>query len=333
MLREVVDALALQPGDTVVDATAGRGGHAEAVARAIGPRGTLVLMDLDRHNLAFAAARASAVPDAPRVEAVHSNFADVAEALLRRSLRADALLADLGFASTQMGDPSRGFSFAAEGPLDMRLNQEAGESAQALLARVDETDLADLIYTLGEDPFSRRIARRIVQYRDLGLLRSTADLARAVVEAYGARARSSRMHPATRTFMALRIAVNGELESLERLLADFHNEIAAIHGQFPGDAPGGPPAGRGMQGHGPAGVSTADAAPSPRGWLSQNARAAILAFHSLEDRLIKRFFSEWERRGWAQRLARKPLVASEAECGENPRARSAKLRSVRIVGV
>jgi 16S rRNA (cytosine1402-N4)-methyltransferase len=183
MVREIIQGLALEVGNTVVDATAGRGGHAQAIAQAIGSGGTLLLLDLDENNLAFASARIRALPHAPRVIAVNDNFSTVAQVLRANALCADAFLADLGFASNQMSDAARGFSFAATGPLDMRLDQSKGESAQALLARVSEAELADLIFQLGEDPFSRRIARRIMYVRDLGLLKTTTDLAKAVVSA------------------------------------------------------------------------------------------------------------------------------------------------------
>ena len=333
MVREIIQGLALEVGNTVVDATAGRGGHAQAIAQAIGSGGTLVLLDLDENNLAFASARIRALPHAPRVIAVNDNFSTVAQILRANALCADAFLADLGFASNQMSDVARGFSFAATGPLDMRLDQSKGESAQALLARVSEAELADLIFQLGEDPFSRRIARRIMYVRDLGLLKTTTDLAKAVVSAYGGKARQSRMHPATRTFMALRIAVNKELESLDTLLAVFQQEIAGFSLARAADFKGQDHSIFGARASQSDSILRGSALGTPHTWLARNARMAILAFHSLEDRLIKRAFTDWERQGWVTRIGRKPLVASEAECGANPRSRSAKLRTVRIVGI
>ncbi len=333
MLREIIDGLALNSGNMVVDATAGRGGHAQAIAKLIGSNGTLLLLDRDQNNLRFASERVRALPQAPKVIAVHANFSSVGEVLRAHSLCADAFLADLGFASNQMSDPNRGFSFSAPGPLDMRLDQSTGESAGALLGRISEGELADLIFQLGEDPFSRRIARRIVYVRDLGLLQTTADLAKAVVSAYGGKARHSRMHPATRTFMALRIAVNKELEALESLLAIFQREIATFHHRDQGlMQTNHPRIADPLRQKGASGVPT-DGGGTLEQWLAQNARIAFLAFHSLEDRLIKRAFTDWERQGWATRIGRKPLVASEAECGVNPRSRSAKLRTVRMVGI
>ncbi len=333
MLREIIQGLDLESGNTVVDATAGRGGHAQAIARAIGRQGTLLLLDVDEINLAFASERVRALADAPRVVVAHSNFSNVADVLRQHSLCADAFLADLGFASNQMSDGARGFSFAADGPLDMRLDQSTGESAHALLSRVTEAELADLIFQLGEDPFSRRIARRIIYIRDLGLLKTTTDLAKAVVSAYGGKARQSRMHPATRTFMALRIAVNKELESLDTLLAVFQQEIAGFSLARAADFQGQDHSIFGAGASQSGSILRGSALGTPHTWLARNARMAILAFHSLEDRLIKRAFTDWERQGWVTRIGRKPLVASEAECGANPRSRSAKLRTVRIVGI
>ncbi|MBM4005951.1 MAG: 16S rRNA (cytosine(1402)-N(4))-methyltransferase RsmH [Planctomycetes bacterium] len=299
LAAEVLEALAPAPGETAFDGTAGRGGHAELMARRIGPSGTLVLMDLDAGNLAFAAERIRALPQPPRVIPVHGNFDRIASVLQSQGLRADVVMADLGFASTQMDDPARGFAFQTEGPLDMRLDRSQGPTAAELLGRMRESELADLIYNLGEDPFARRIARAIIDRRNEGGLRTTQDLSQAVVRAYGARARQSRVHPATRTFMALRIAVNGELNSLNNFLSDL-------------------------------GKAASEAASGPASWLAVGGRVAILSFHSLEDRSTKRAFADWERQGWATRITRKPMVASEMEQRDNPRSRSAKLRAARI---
>jgi len=216
-------------------------------------------------------------------------------ALARLGLRADRVLADLGFASNQMDDPGRGFSFQAEGPLDMRLDPTQGETGAQLLARMNEREIADAIFELGEDPFSRRIARSIVARRGREGMETTADLVAAVRAAYGTKAHASRMHPATRTFMALRILVNDELGALRGLL----DSVARGAGPAPG-------------------------------WLAPGARVGVISFHSLEDRLVKHAFAELEQGGRATRLTRKPVEASEAEVQANPRARSAKFRAIRI---
>ena len=308
----VMRLLAPGPGQTAFDLTAGRGGHAELLARAVGPDGRVLLVDRDPANLAFARERLAALPgDArPAVEARHASFGAIERlgaglgAGPSPNWVADAVLADLGFASTQMDDPARGFSFQSDGPLDMRLDPTQGETAADLLARLPEADLADAIFHLGEDPFARRIARTIVERRARAPLATTADLAAAVVAAYGARARQSRMHPATRTFMALRILVNDELRALDHLLSSVERGARA--------------------------VAPAGAAPATPTWLRPGARIAVIAFHSLEDRRVKHAFADWERAGLGTRLTRKPVEADESEIRSNPRARSAKLRAFQI---
>ena len=298
---EVMALLAPKAGHTAFDLTAGRGGHAELIARELGASGRLLLLDRDPVNLAFARDRiCRLMPPAAPCEARHGSFASIERlaATLGPVWQADAVLADLGFASTQMDDPARGFSFQADGPLDMRLDPTQGETAADLLARLPEADLADAIFHLGEDPFARRIARSIVERRARAPLTTTADLAAAVVAAYGPRARQSRMHPATRTFMALRILANDELRALDTLLAAMER-----------------------------GARAATSSPT---WLRPGARIAIISFHSLEDRRVKHAFADWERAGLGTRLTRKPAEADESEIRANPRARSAKLRAFQI---
>jgi 16S rRNA (cytosine1402-N4)-methyltransferase len=297
LLDTVLDLLSPRPGETAVDLTAGRGGHAEALARRVAPGGRILLCDLDAGNLAFASERVRAVAGT-QLASTHGSFARADREATRLGWRADAVLADLGFASTQMDDPARGFSFQADGPLDMRLDPTRGESAADLLARIREPELADAIFELGEDPFSRRIARTIVERRTRAPLRTTQELASAVVAAYGARARDSRMHPATRTFMALRILVNDELGALRTLLAALEQ--------------GGREAAAGS------------------GWLRPGCRAGIISFHSLEDRLVKHAMADWERAGLGERVTRKPAEASDVELATNRRARSAKFRVFRF---
>jgi 16S rRNA (cytosine1402-N4)-methyltransferase len=292
---EVVRLLDVRPGQGIADLTAGRGGHAELLARAASPGGRLVVMDLDRGNLDAACARVTAAVPEVTLSAVHGSFAGVELTMARQGWPADRVLADLGFSSTQMDDPSRGFSFMADGPLDMRLDPSRGETAAELLEHLPESALADAIFQLGEDPFARRIARVIAERRRGGGLRTTGALADAVRAAYGARARESRMHPATRTFMALRILVNGELEALRALLEAVGRGARAV-------------------------------AAGESGWLAPAARVAIISFHSLEDRLVKQAFHDWERAGLGSRVTRKPVEASDVERRANPRSRSAKLR-------
>jgi 16S rRNA (cytosine1402-N4)-methyltransferase len=291
---EVLALLAPKAGEVAVDLTLGAGGHAALLAAAFGPAGTIVGFDLDEASLEAARTRLGGTA---RLELVHESFVAAPQALAHRGLRADVVLADLGFSSVQMDDPQRGFSFQAEGPLDMRFDRGAPVTAADLLARLGERELADLIFRLGEDPFARRIAHGIAGARRHGAIRTTTQLAQIVRQAYGPRARFSRMHPATRTFMALRIAVNAEIEALEAFL-----------------------------GH----VMSGAAAAAAGGWLRPGARIAVISFHSLEDRLVKHAFAECERRGLGRRLTRRPVTASPEEIAANPRARSAKLRAMVI---
>jgi 16S rRNA (cytosine1402-N4)-methyltransferase len=295
LANEVMDLLAPQPGDVVVDATLGRGGHALLMAQAIAPDGHLLGFDLDASNLDFAAARLEATT--ARISRVHGSFERITEELTTRNLTADVLLADLGYASNQVDDPDRGFSFRHDGPLDMRLDPGGPITAADLVAQSSEADLADLIFQYGEEPLARRIARKLVQNRGIQPIQSTAELARLVIEAYGRRARTSRLHPATRTFMALRIAVNDELGALTRLLDSITRCVEQ---------------------------------PPEQRWLAADARVGIISFHSLEDRLVKRAFADLAARSLASSRTKKPLTASDEEARRNPRARSAKLRVIRL---
>jgi len=295
LVDETCTALDPRPGQHIIDATIGRGGHALEIAKAVGPGGRVIGVDRDRENLAFAERRIrdTGVP----FEGIHASFAQLPTVMRERGLAADGLLADLGISSTQLDDPARGFGFTGDGPLDMRLDPTTGPTASDLLASMTTEELADVIYQYGEDPFARKIARKLTQARDVRPIGTTAQLAQLVKEAYGHRAHSSRLHPATRTFMALRIAVNDELAALEALLE-------AIRAQ--------------------ATETSVDR------WLRATARVVIISFHSLEDRRVKHWFMDLHREGLAERLTRKPVMASETEIRNNPRARSAKLRAITL---
>jgi len=303
--EECLRLLDPRPGETVIDLTAGRGGHAVAFARAVGPSGRLVLVDLDRENLAFAADRVERETGG-RPLGLAGSFARIEDLLAAagsdRPPPADVVLADLGFSSSQMDDPARGFSFAADGPLDMRLDRSGGATAAELVATLPEVELARLVFDFGEEPLARRIARKLAEVRVREPISTTAHLARLVREAYGPRARSSRLHPATRTFMALRIAVNDELGALRSLLQAVERAAEGL-------------VGRKRDGS---------------GWLRPGARVGIISFHSLEDRLVKRAFADMSRRGLLAPVTRKPVVPTEREAADNPRSRSAKLRVARL---
>ena len=277
---EILAGLDPRPGQTIIDATVGVGGHARLLAERVQPNGLVIGLDQDPAMLEHARARLAGLP----VCLVHANFEDCLDVLQKiQKGPVDALLADLGFCSDQIANPARGFSFQHDGPLDMRLDPTSGEPASALVRRLQEKDLADVIFQYGEERLSRRIAKAIVETRKAAPLATTgqlADLVRRCVP----RSKGSHIDPATRTFQALRIAVNDELGALERLLTALPDCLK----------PGG--------------------------------TAAIISFHSLEDRMVKRAFrdgSAWEV------ITRKPLVAGAEETAANPRARSAKLRIAR----
>lgn len=214
LLREVLEALALRPDGIYLDATFGRGGHARAILSQLGPEGRLLLNDRDPEAVAMA--RAEFGGD-PRVAIRHGDFASIAEwPALARGL--DGALFDLGVSSPQLEDPRRGFSFQHDGPLDMRMDPSAGESAADFLARASEAEIAQALRDYGEEPRARRIARAIVAHRRREPLTRTRQLAELIARAAGPRGKADR-HPATRSFQALRIQVNGELAAIERALA------------------------------------------------------------------------------------------------------------------
>jgi 16S rRNA (cytosine1402-N4)-methyltransferase len=292
---ETLRLLDPRPGETIADLTAGRGGHSAALAAAVGPAGRVIGFDLDPGSLDFARERVERAGG--RFEPVCTSFVRAPAHLEAARIRADAVLADLGFSSWQMDDPRRGFGFAADGPLDMRFDPAGPVTAADLLASLSEGELAEVIRRYGEDPYAGKIARKLVLVREEMPIRSTAQLAELVREAYGPRAHASRVHPATRTFMALRIAVNDELAALEALLEHVHRAARRVH---------------------------------EHAWLRPGARVAVISFHSLEDRLVKRAFAGLVRDELATRLTKRPLTPNAQEIARNPRSRSAKLRAVRL---
>jgi 16S rRNA (cytosine1402-N4)-methyltransferase len=215
MLEEVCSFIQPEAGGAYIDATLGLGGHAEAILERSAPDGKLFGIDRDEKALALARKRLKRFGD--RVQFAHCNFDDIAEAVREHGFKkADGILADLGVSSMQLDLSERGFSFMREGPLDMRMDESRGESAADLIARIDESELADVIYNFGEERFSRRIARGIVEARKKNSIETTSELARIVEKSVPGR--RGRIHPATRTFQALRIAVNDELGQLKRFL-------------------------------------------------------------------------------------------------------------------
>jgi 16S rRNA (cytosine1402-N4)-methyltransferase len=283
LLRETLEVLAPRDGGVYADATVGGGGHAEAILEASAPGGRLI--GLDRDPQALDAARRRLARFGQRAVLVHAAFSELAEVLTEAGApRVHGLVADIGVSSPQLEHADRGFSFGKEGPLDMRMDPTQGETAAELVSRLGERELADLIYELGEERRSRGIARSIKQAVERGEMATTLDLRRAVVRVTGPR--RGRTDPATRSFQAIRMAVNQELAQLETLVGDLP-EV-----------------------------------------LEDDGVAAIISFHSVEDRMVKRAFRDEPR---LERLTKKPMVPSQEEARDNPRARSAKLRAARRV--
>ena len=287
MRADVVRALAPERGGLFVDCTLGLGGHAAAVLEAGAGR----LIGVDRDAEALAVARERLAPWAGQVELVHANYREIGRVLDERGIGGvDGIVADLGVSSLQFDGEGRGFSFQRDEPLDMRMDRSTGPTAADLLSELREEDLANLIYQFGEDRYSRRIARAIVDARRMGPVQTTGRLAALVRRAVPRRGYSP-IHPATRTFQALRIAVNGELEGLDEFVDQACRRLA----------PGG--------------------------------RLVVLAFHSLEDRVVKhtlRRLAADEAESF-RLLSRRAVQPTDDEVAVNPRARSAKLRAVERV--
>ena len=280
MTEAIVRWLRIKPEGTYVDATLGTGGHALAIAREL-TSGRLVGLDRDPQGIEIARERLREFGQ--RVILVQTDFSKIGEVARDLQLSAlDGVVADLGVSTLELDTPERGFSFRWGGPLDMRMNPEHPLVADEIVNHWPEEDLANVLYRFGEEHDSRKIARAILRARPI---RDTEHLATVVAGVRKARGRQ-RLHPATKTFLALRIAVNRELEEL---------------GQFLSRTPA---------------------------TLASGARWAILSYHSLEDRMVKRGFQELARTGGYTILTKKVIQPDEKEIKANPRARSAKLRVI-----
>lgn len=290
LLDETIEFLRPRGDGTFVDCTFGRGGHTRRILEDLGKGGRVIA--IDRDPSAIESGRETL--NDTRLELVHARFSSLGRVLEARQLRerVDGILMDLGVSSPQLDDASRGFSFRAAGPLDMRMDPSTGVSAAEWLAGASERDMRECFWELGEERFGRRIARKIVEARASAAITTTTELADIIQSAVpGTKA---RIHPATRTFQALRLKVNGELEELDAAL---------------------------------------DAACAS---LRVGGRLAVIAFHSLEDRIVKRRFRDLGRTqdsyGQAPSavqfrvLTRKPVRPDSAETERNPRSRSARLR-------
>ncbi len=282
---EVLQWLQPRAGGVYVDATVGYGGHAAAILAAA-PGGRLIGLDRDERALAGARERLAAF--GARAHLVHADFAQLGEVLAGQP--ADGILFDVGVSSAQLDDPVRGFSFRADAPLDMRMDPSRGQTAADLVNTLPGPELAEILLRYGEERWAARIADFVVQARRRRPIATTGDLVEIIRAAVRAGARRGPGHPARRTFQALRIAVNGELDALR------------------------------------AGLAAAAAALAPLG------RVVVIAFHSLEDRIVKTTFRGLGQHGFAV-LTKKPVRPTAAETAANPRARSARLRALAREGI
>ena len=301
LYKEIIHALQPQTGGRYVDGTLGAGGHARGILEACAPDGQLLGLDVDPQALAIA--RKTLAPYEHRIHLAQASYTTLSVQLKQLDWDGvDGIVLDLGASSMQFDTPERGFSFQYDAPLDMRFGPHATQTAADIVNSYSERELADLIYEYGEERDSRKIARAIVNKRPLHTTRELV----AAIEAVSPR-RGDRVHPATKTFQALRIAVNDELSSIESVLPQ---AVAALRRR-------------------------------PERVEGSGGRLAVISFHSLEDRIVKNFFREQsrdfvnppyeriyekERKATLKEVNRKPITPSEEETKNNPRARSAKLR-------
>ncbi len=295
LLEEALESLNIRPAGVYIDATFGRGGHSRAILQKLNQEGRLIAFDQDLEAVAYAE---QAFADEPRLTIEHCNFNQVADVVARYGLtkKIDGVLMDLGVSSPQLDDAERGFSFLRSGPLDMRMDTTQGESAAKWLSKVKYGDLVYVLRKYGEEKFAKRIAAAIVDRREEHEITETGDLAEIISNAIPVK--EKHKHPATRSFQAIRIYINKELQAIEEGL----------------DAV----------------VST----------LAIGGRLCVISFHSLEDRIVKRFMRDISSRPKLPaglpvmeadievpfRLVAKPVVAGEKELAANPRSRSARLR-------
>lgn len=294
LLEEAVAALAIKPDGIYIDGTYGRGGHSAMITKALGENGRLIAIDRDEEAIANAL---STFKNDSRVEIAHQSFSELENLVKSKDLlgKIDGILLDLGVSSPQLDNAERGFSFQKDGPLDMRMDNSRGQSAQQWVAQTSEEEIAEVLWKYGEEKLSRRIARAIVTAREKEAIQTTAQLAQIISSAIPKK--EKHKNPATRSFQAIRIKINDELTEVEKVLLQSIDILA------------------------------------PKG------RLVVISFHSLEDRIVKRFIRDYSRGKQLPReipvstVEKGPLIkigkaikAGPTELNFNPRARSAVLR-------
>jgi 16S rRNA (cytosine1402-N4)-methyltransferase len=282
--KEVIDFLNPAPGEIIVDATIGGAGHSEQILQRITPGGMLIGIDRDEETLRLASERLR--PFKGSFKLINKNFKYLKEILKDMGVnKANGIIFDFGISSIQMEAWQRGFSIKNDGPLDMRMDRSQNLTAKDLVNHLRETELSSIIRDFGEERFHRRIAKKIVEERRHKEISTTAELSDVILRTFPYCHNKYKIHPATRTFQAIRIKVNDELGSIQEAL----NELPEI--------------------------------------LEKGAKACVISFHSLEDRIAKNTFKEFKAQGLFNILTKKPVTAKEEEIISNPRSRSAKLRA------
>lgn len=282
LLKEVLEILKPDKG-IIIDGTIGAGGHSKAILE--NSKALIIGLDQDAEALEISKKNLKDFED--RVTLVHENFNNLKEATRRLKIfgKVKGIILDLGFSSLQLEDAERGLSFQKQGPLDMRMNREEKLTAYEIVNSWSEEEITSILWNFGEERFSRKIAEAITEKRRKEKIKTTTELAELIKESVPRKYAFSKIHPATKTFQALRITVNDELENLRKVLGDSQDI------------------------------------------LKKKGKIIVISFHSLEDRVVKRFFKEMAKKSRLKILTKKPIIPQKEEIGENPRSRSAKLRA------
>jgi 16S rRNA (cytosine1402-N4)-methyltransferase len=288
LLNETIDGLDIEKGDIIVDGTLGGAGHTKEIIRRFGKDVKIIGLDLDKDAIDRSQI---ALKDLEKdVVLVNAGFQEIDKVLESLNLiHADRILLDLGLSSFQLEESERGFTFQKDQPLQMTMKKDPTDedlTAHDIVNTWEEKSIADIIYGFGEEKYSRKIAKAIVEAREEKEINTTFDLVKIIEESVGRNYRGLKIHPATRTFQALRIATNSELTNLEKVIERGFSK------------------------------------------LSTGGRMAIISFHSLEDRIVKRAFVELKEKGYGMIITKKPIIPTEEEMKDNPRSRSAKLRLI-----